>query len=430
MIERYILSQMGAIWSEENKFKTMLEVEILACEAQADLGNIPPEALTKIKSRARFDIPRIIEIEEKVHHDIIAFLTNVGENVGEEARYIHIGLTSSDIIDTSLAVRMKEAGLLIKADLLELISILQERAKGYKDTVMIGRTHGVHAEPITFGLKMLLWMDECERNLARLEEAIKTISFGKLSGAVGTYAHIDPYVEEYVCKKLGLVPARLSTQILQRDRHAHFLLILAIIAASLEKFATEIRNLQRTDILEVEEGFMSGQKGSSAMPHKRNPITCEQITGLARLVRSKAWAALENVALWHERDLTHSSVERIIVPDACILTDYILVKFKGVMENLTVYEENMRRNLERTHGLIHSQRVLLALVNKGLSREEAYQIVQRHAMHSWQEGSDFKELIKGDLDIKKHLSNEEIEASFDLDYYLRHIETIFKRFGF
>lgn len=429
MIERYTLPRMGELWSEENKFKTMLEIEILACEAQGDLGNIPKEALAKIKEESHFNIVRIKEIEDKVHHDVIAFLTNVAENVGEEARFIHMGLTSSDILDTSLAMRMRESGSIIKNDLLGLMEIIRQRAREHKQTVMVGRTHGIHAEPTTLGLKMLLWLDECERNLRRLDEAIEVISYGKLSGAVGTYAHIDPYIEEYVCKKLGLTPDRLSTQVLQRDRHAEYLLTLAIIASSLEKFATEIRNLQRTDIREVEEGFAPGQKGSSAMPHKRNPIACEQVTGLARLVRGKAWTALENVALWHERDLTHSSVERVIVPDTCILIDYILTRFKGVMENLLVYKENMLKNLERTHGLIHSQRVLLALVNKGIGREEAYEIVQRNAMRSWQEGCDFKELIKNDLDVQKYLSEQEIEDCFGLDYYLRHIDTIFKRFN-
>lgn len=429
MIERYTLPRMGELWDEENKFKTMLEVEILACEAQERLGNIPEGAVARIKERARFNIARIKEIEEETHHDVIAFLANLAENVGEEARFIHIGLTSSDILDTSLAVRMRESGFIIRDGLVDLREIIRQRAKEHKRTVMVGRTHGIHAEPTTFGLKMALWADECERNLSRLDEAIKVISFGKLSGAVGTYAHIDPYIEQYVCERLNLTPARLSTQILQRDRHAQYLLTLAIIAASLEKFATEIRNLQRTDIREVEEGFAPGQKGSSAMPHKRNPIVCEQVAGLSRLVRGKAWAALENMTLWHERDLTHSSVERVIVPDACILVDYMLTRFKWVMENLVVYPENMLRNLDRTHGLIHSQRVLLALVGHGVVREEAYSIVQRNAMRSWQEGCDFKGLIKEDLDVKRYLSEEEIEGCFTLDYYLRHIDTIFERFN-
>jgi adenylosuccinate lyase len=403
-------------------------VEILACEAQAELGKIPPHALDKIK-KAHFNIVRIKEIEERTHHDVIAFLENIAESVGEEARYIHMGLTSSDILDTSLALRMKESGELIRSKLIHLKEILIRKAREHKYTVMIGRTHGIHAEPITFGFKMAVWVDECEHNIHRLDEAIKIISYGKLSGAVGTYANIDPFVEQYVCEKLNLRAARVSTQILQRDRHAHFLLTLAIIASSLEKFATEIRNLQRTDIREVEEGFAPGQKGSSAMPHKRNPIISERVAGLARLVRTKAWGALENVALWHERDLTHSSVERVVVPDACILLDYMVTKFSEVMEGLVVYKENMRRNLDLTHGLIHSQRVLLGLIDKGLGREEAYEIVQRCAMKSWQEGLPFKELLKKDIDLKRYLTDEEIEAMFDIDYYLRNLKVIFDRMG-
>jgi adenylosuccinate lyase len=403
-------------------------VEILACEAYAKLGKIPQEALEKIR-KARFNIARIKQIEERTHHDVIAFLESIAESIGEEARYIHMGLTSSDILDTSLALRMKESGELIRKKLTRLRETLINKAKEHKYTVMIGRTHGIHAEPITFGFKMAVWVDECEENLGRLDEAIRVISYGKLSGAVGTYANIDPFVEEYVCEKLGLKAARVSTQILQRDRHAHFLLTLAIIASSLEKFATEIRNLQRTDIREVEEGFFPGQKGSSAMPHKRNPIISERIAGLARLVRTKAWGALENIALWHERDLTHSSVERVIVPDACILLDYMLTKFNEVMEGLVVYKENMRRNLDLTHGLIYSQRVLLGLINKGLRREEAYEIVQRCAMKSWREGTSFKELLKTDIEVKKYLSESEIEEMFDLKYYLRNLEVIFARMG-
>lgn len=427
MIERYTLPEMKAIWSEENKFATWLEVEVLACEAYAELGKIPREAARVIRERARFDVDRINEIEKTTRHDVVAFLTNVAEYVGEEARYIHMGLTSSDILDTSLAVRMRDAGRLLLRRLERLREVLLDQAQEHRYTLMIGRTHGVHAEPITFGLKMLLWAAETERNLQRLERAVEEISVGKIAGAVGTYATVDPFVEEYVCRRLGLVPARVSTQIVQRDRHAVFLTTLAVIGCSLEKFAVEIRNLQRTDIREAEEPFRAGQKGSSAMPHKRNPIVCERISGMARLLRGNALAAMENVALWHERDISHSSVERVIIPDSTTLLDYMLYRFTGVIEELMVYPENMRNNLARTHGLVFSQRVLLALIEKGLSREEAYTIVQRNAMESWQTGRPLRDLLLADPEAA--FSEDELDELFDYGYFVRHVDEIYRRFG-
>ncbi|MGB9802303.1 adenylosuccinate lyase [Desulfofundulus sp.] len=429
MIERYTLPEMKAIWSQENKFRKWLEVEIYACEAMAEMGLIPEEAFRQIREKADFNIRRIEEIEAVVNHDVIAFLTCVGEYVGDAARYIHMGLTSSDVLDTALAVLMKEAGQQILRRLEELRVVLLERAREHRYTLMIGRTHGVHAEPITFGLKMLLWVAETERNINRMKRAIDIISVGKISGAVGTYANIDPRVEAHVCRRLGLRPARISTQVLQRDRHAEFMTTLAVIGSSLDKFATEIRNLQRTDILEVEEYFARGQKGSSAMPHKRNPITAERISGLARILRGNALAALENVALWHERDISHSSVERVIIPDSTITLDYMLYKMTAIMKELLVYPENMRKNLERTHGLLFSQRVLLALVEKGLSRERAYELVQRNAMRSWREGIGLETLLKEDGDITAVLSPQEIESLFNYEYHLRHVDEIYRRFG-
>lgn len=427
MIPRYSLPQMKSIWEDENKYSKWLKIEILACEAQAKLGNIPAEAVVEIKSKAKFNPDRIAEIEKEVRHDVVAFLTNLAEYIGPASKYIHFGMTSSDVLDTTLALQMREAADILIEDVKKFIKILQRRAKEHKDTTMIGRTHGVHAEPITFGLKLAQWVFEMKRNLIRLERAKETISYGKISGAVGTYANIDPSVEGYVCDKLNLKPAEVSTQILQRDRHAEYLTTLAIVAASLDKFATEIRNLQRTDVLEVEEPFAEGQKGSSAMPHKRNPIICERICGLARVIRSNAQAALENVALWHERDISHSSVERVIIPDSTILLDYILNKFAKIMDGLVVYPKNMKKNLEKTRGLIFSQRVLLALIQKGVSREEAYQLVQHNAMKSWREGSDFQELLVEDKRVREHLSPGEINECFDLQYYLRNVGVIFKR---
>ncbi|WP_066637180.1 adenylosuccinate lyase [Desulfolucanica intricata] len=429
MIERYTLPEMKRIWAQENKFRRWLDVEIYACEALNEMGVIPDDALQQIKERANFTVERILEIEEVTNHDVIAFLTCVGEYVGEASKYIHFGLTSSDVVDTALSALIKEAGEQILGRLERLHAVLIEKAKEHRNTLMIGRTHGIHAEPMTFGLKMLLWAAETERNIERMKTAIKTVSVGKISGAVGTYANIDPGVEAHVCKRLGLTPAKVSTQIIQRDRHAEFMTTLAVIASSLEKFATEIRSLQRTDILEAEEYFSKGQKGSSAMPHKRNPIVTERISGMARLVRGNALAAMENVTLWHERDISHSSVERVIIPDSTTTVDYMLHKFINIMENLLVYPENMLRNLERTHGLIFSQRVLLALVDKGLSRERAYELVQRNAMPSWRTGEPFQELLNKDEEITSVMTKEEIAELFDYQYHLQKIDEIYSRFG-
>lgn len=429
MIERYSLPRMRAIWSEENKFQKWLEVEIAACEAEAKLGVIPKDALAEIKKKASFDVKRISQIEEEVQHDVIAFLTVVSEKVGPAAKYIHYGMTSSDVVDTALSLQLKEAADLLIEAAGKLVRLLKSRAKEFKKTVMIGRTHGVHAEPITFGLKLLLWSFEMERNLERLKRAKEVISYGKISGAVGTYANVDPRVEEEVCQKLGLKPAEVSNQILQRDRHAEYLSALAITASSLEKFATEIRGLQRTEILEVEEPFGKGQKGSSAMPHKKNPIICERICGLARVVRANALASYEDISLWHERDISHSSVERIILPGSTILLDYMLKVFIDVVEGLQVYPDNMKKNLQITQGLIYSQRVLLALVEKGFSREEAYRLVQQSAMRVWAGEGHLKELLLGDAKVKKCLSPREIDELFDTGYYLRHVDAVFKKAG-
>ena len=429
MIARYTRPEMGKIWSDENRFRTWLKVEILVCEAQTELGEIPKEVLAKIKERAHFEAARIPEIEETVKHDVIAFLTNVAEYVGPESRYIHLGMTSSDLLDTSLACLMREAGQILFEDLTRLRQVLGKRALEFKNTVCIGRSHGVHAEPTTFGLKLALWYDEIGRGIKRLEKAIETISVGKISGAVGTFAHINPWVEEYVCEKLNLTPAPVSTQIVQRDRHAEYLTTLSLIASSLEKFATEIRNLQRTEILEAEESFTKGQKGSSAMPHKRNPVTCERIAGLARVIRANALAALENVPLWHERDITHSSVERIVIPDSTIALDYMLNQFTKIIENLEVYPQNMIRNLEKTKGLVFSQALLLALTKKGLTREESYQLIQNRAMEIWNSEGDFKTAILSEPKICDLLTHEEIENCFELRNNLRNVEYIFKRIG-
>jgi len=435
MIPRYTRPEMGRIWSEENKFAAWLQVELLACEAQAELGVVPAEALAAIRERARFDTTRVLEIEETVKHDVIAFLTNVAEHVGSESRFIHLGMTSSDLLDTALALQIKQASALIFDKLAKLREAICKQALAHRNTVCIGRSHGVHAEPTTFGLKMAMWHAEVGRQIERFEHAVKSVAVGKISGAVGTYAHIDPDVEVYVCEQLGLTPAPISTQIVQRDRHAEFLNTLALIAASLEKFATEIRSLQRTEILEVEEPFSKGQKGSSAMPHKRNPIMCERIAGLARVLRGHAVAAMENVALWHERDISHSSVERIVLPDSLILLDYMLHQFTRVVADMHVYPENMRRNLERTQGLIFSQQVLLALTHKGMVREEAYRVVQEHAMAIWQ-GLDyktraaeplFKTRLQSDATIRRYLDERELGQCFDLEKNLRHVDTIFER---
>jgi len=429
LIERYSRPEMAEIWIDQNKFATWLKVEILACEALTELGEIPKEALANIKAKANFDKSRVLEIEETVKHDVIAFLTNVAEYVGPDSRYIHLGMTSSDLLDTALSSLMRQAGGLLLDGLKELRKVLGERAIEFKKTVCIGRSHGIHAEPTTFGLKMALWHDEVGRGIERLERAVETISVGKISGAVGTFAHIDPWVESYVCAKLELKPAPVSTQIIQRDRHAEFLGVLALIAASLEKFATEIRNLQRTEIMETEEPFTKGQKGSSAMPHKRNPVASENISGLARLIRANASAALENIALWHERDISHSSVERIVIPDSTIALDYMLHRFTKVVSNLVVYPERMLENLHMTKGLIFSQAVLLALAKKGITREKAYQLVQENAMEVWESGEDFREKVLDDEGIGVHLNKAEIESCFDLDENLKNVDFIFERIG-
>lgn len=420
---------MGKIWEDENKFRIWLEIEILACEAQSQLGIVPKDAVKVIREKARFDVKRVLEIENEVKHDVIAFLTNVGEYVGAESRYIHLGMTSSDVLDTALAVQMKQSIELLIKDLELLKNVLAQRAKEFKYTVMIGRTHGIHAEPITFGLKLALWYAETIRNIDRLKAAAGTISVGKISGAVGTYQHLDPSVERHVCEKLGLKASPISTQVLQRDRHAEFMNALAVCGCSLEKFATEVRHLQKTEVLEAEEYFSKGQKGSSAMPHKRNPITCERISGLSRVLRGNALAAMENVALWHERDITHSSVERVIVPDSCILLDYMLAQFTMIVEKLLVYPENMEKNLKSTHGLLFSQEVLLALTKKGMKREDAYRLVQERAMKVWENGSDFRELIGGSEEVKKLLTDADLDELFDPKRSLKQVDYIFKRVG-
>ncbi|MFC1485032.1 adenylosuccinate lyase [bacterium] len=429
MIPRYSREKMAKIWTDEYKFKKMLEIEIYACEILCKKGHIPESALKNIKEKAKFDIKRIKEIEDTVKHDIIAFLTAVGENVGQDSRFIHMGLTSSDILDTALASIMKEALAILKEDITELLEVLKNQAKKYKNLPMVGRTHGIHAEPMTFGLKLALWYSDMKRNLERLEELEKRIAVGKISGAVGTFANLDPYVEEYICEKMGLTPDPISTQVVQRDRHAEYLTTLALIAGTIEKIATELRNLQRTDIREVEESFSKGQKGSSAMPHKKNPISSEQITGLSRVIRSNSIAGMENIALWHERDISHSSVERIIMPDSSILLDYILQKSRNIILNIVVYEDNMKENLYKTQGLFFSQRLMLSLVDKGLTREEAYHLVQRNSLKSWDIKKPLKELISEDADITNKLSPSEIDNIFSLDYFLRNIDIIFQRLG-
>jgi adenylosuccinate lyase len=429
MISRYTRKEMGNIWSEGNKFRLWLEIELSACEAQARLGTIPKQAAARIRKRAKFSIRRIQEIEKETKHDVIAFLTNVAESVGAESRYVHLGMTSSDILDTALGLQMKQSGELLLKDLKQLRSVLAKRAKEFKHTVMVGRTHGIHAEPTTFGLKLALWYDETNRNISRLERAVETISVGQISGAVGTYGHLDPFVERYVCEKLGLRPAPISSQVLQRDLHAEFLTTLAIIGSSLEQFATEIRHLQRTEILEAEEYFSKGQKGSSAMPHKRNPITCERVAGLARVLRGNALAALENVSLWHERDITHSSVERVIIPDSCILADYMIATFSKIMENLLVYPENMKKNLQLTKGLIFSESVLLALTKKGWKREDAYRVVQAAAMEVWENKKDFKTVLKENKEMKRAFKNGEIDGLFDLKKSMGQVDYIFEQVG-
>ncbi|MYL43165.1 adenylosuccinate lyase [Virgibacillus salexigens] len=429
MIERYTREEMGSIWKEENKFNAWLEVEILACEAWSELGVIPKEDVEKLRAKASFDMPRIYEIEQETRHDVVAFTRAVSETLGEERKWVHYGLTSTDVVDTALSYVIKQANEILRKDLLQFIDILKDKASEHKHTVMMGRTHGVHAEPTTFGLKLALWYEEMQRNLERFEAAAANIEFGKLSGAVGTYANIDPYVEQYVCGKLGLTPAPVSTQTLQRDRHAAYMSTLALIATSIEKFATEIRGLQKTETREVEERFAKGQKGSSAMPHKRNPIGSENMTGMARVIRGYMTTAYENVSLWHERDISHSSAERVILPDATIALNYMLNRFANIIKNLTVFPENMKKNIDKTYGVIFSQRVLLALIDKGMVREEAYDIVQPKAMQAWESGTHFKQLVEADEQITSQLSPAEIEDCFDYTYHLKNVDVIFDRIG-
>jgi len=427
MIERYTRPEMGRIWTLENKYRKWLDVEVAVCEARAERGEIPPQAMQDIREKAAFNVCRIDAIEKETQHDVIAFLTNVAEHVGPASRFIHEGLTSSDVLDTANALLFVEAADLLLQDVDQLLAVLKRRAFEFKDTVTIGRSHGVHAEPMTFGMKFALWYAEMRRNRERLERARQTMRVGKISGAVGTYANIDPDIEARVCRRLGLEPAPISTQVIQRDRYAEFFATLALIGCSIEKIAVEIRHLQRTEVREAEEYFAPGQKGSSAMPHKRNPIACENLSGLARILRTNALAAMENVALWHERDISHSSVERVIGPDSTILCDTMLVRLTRVLDRLLVYPDRMRRNLELTGGLFYSQRVLLALTGKGLSREEAYRLVQRNAMKVWHEGGNLKERLQEDQEIMRCLSPEELAPLFDLGYHLKHVDTIFKK---
>ena len=429
MIERYTGKKMGAIWSDQNKFSIWLRIEVLACEAMCRMGMIPAADFARIRTRAGFRVSRIAKIETKVHHDVIAFLTNVAENVGPSSRFIHRGLTSSDVLDTALAVQMVQAADILAADVRALRRTLAAKARRFKNTPMIGRTHGVHAEPITFGLKLALMYDEFGRALERLENARRTVAVGKLSGAVGTHAHLSPAVERHVCRKLGLRPAAISTQVLQRDRHAEYMSTLALVGASVERWAQEFRHLQRTEVLEVEEGFEAGQKGSSAMPHKKNPITGEKLCGLARLLRGNALAALENVPLWHERDISHSSVERIIVPDSTTALDHMLTQLDRLVARMKVYPARMKENLNLTGGLISSQQVLLTLVDKGFSREQAYEIVQRNAMKSWKERTPLRSLLEADPDVAGRVTAGDLDRAFDLSNHFRDIDRTFKAVG-
>ena len=427
MIPRYSRERMAAVWSPENRYRTWLDIEIRACEAMARRGEIPAASLRRIKARAGFDVARIDEIEKTTKHDVIAFLTSVTEKVGEDGRFIHMGLTSSDILDTSLAILLREAAGILIEDLDQLLEVLKKKAFAHKQTVMIGRSHGIHAEPITFGLKMALWHQEMQRNRERMVRARETVSVGKIAGAVGTFSFVDPAVEAYVCRKLGLKPAPVSSQIVQRDRHAEFFSTLAIVASSIDKFAQEIRLLQRTEVREAEEYFSPGQKGSSAMPHKRNPVLSENLSGLSRLLRAYALAALENVALWHERDISHSSVERVIGPDATILLDFMLSRFTGMIDQLVVYPDRMRSNVEMTHGVIYSQMVLLKLIEKGMSREAAYAVVQRNAMKSWERGIAFQSLLRKDREVMGCLRAEDLDRLFRVEHFLKNVDFIFDR---
>ncbi|MEH6940570.1 adenylosuccinate lyase [Bacillus sp. JJ722] len=429
MIERYTRPEMGAIWTEENRFNAWLEVEILACEAWSELGVIPKEDVKLLRENASFNIDRILEIELETRHDVVAFTRAVSETLGEERKWVHYGLTSTDVVDTANSYLLKQANDILQADLERFVEILKNKALEHKYTVMMGRTHGVHAEPTTFGLKLALWYAEMQRNLERFKAGRESVEYGKISGAVGTYANIDPFVEKYVCEKLGTKPAPISTQTLQRDRHAHYMSTIALIATSIEKFAVEIRGLQKSETREVEEAFAKGQKGSSAMPHKRNPIGSENMTGLARVIRGYMMTAYENVPLWHERDISHSSAERVILPDATIALNYMLNRFGNIVKNLTVFPDNMKRNMDRTLGLIYSQRVLLALIDKGLAREEAYDTVQPRAMQAWDEQVQFRTLIESDDKITSLLSPEEIADCFDYNYHLKNVDVIFERVG-
>lgn len=427
MICRYTLPEMGAVWSEENKFQKWLDVELAVCEVHAEMGTIPRDALEQIKSRAKFSVARINEIERTTNHDVIAFTTNLAEEIGAAARYVHFGLTSSDVVDTANALLLREACDILLEKIDGLLAILRRRAFEFKSTPQIGRTHGIHAEPTSFGLTFALWFSEMTRNRERLVRAREATAVGKISGAVGAFAHLDPIVEERVCERLGLKVAAVSTQIIQRDRYAEYLCTLAIIAATLDKFALNVRHWQRTEVREAQERFAKGQKGSSAMPHKRNPIISERICGLARVIRGNSLVGLENVALWHERDISHSSAERVVLPDSSIALDYILQKTISLLDGLVVYPERMLENLNATHGLIFSGQLLLVLTQKGLAREQAYEWVQRNAMKAWDENGDFQELVKEDRDINAHLSPKEIERVFALDTYLRNVDTIFRR---
>ena len=429
MIERYTRPEMGNIWTEKNRFNAWLEVEILACEAWSELGVIPKEDVKLLRQNASFDVERINEIEKDTRHDVVAFTRAVSETLGEERKWVHYGLTSTDVVDTALSYVIKQANDILSKDLNNFVEILKNKAKEHKYTIQMGRTHGVHAEPTTFGLKLALWYQEMKRNVERFDAARKNIEVGKISGAVGTYANIDPFVEQFVCEKLGLEAAPISTQTLQRDRHAHYMSTLALIATSIEKFAVEIRGLQKSETREVEEFFAKGQKGSSAMPHKRNPIGSENMTGMARVIRGYMMTAYENVALWHERDISHSSAERIILPDATIALNYMLNRFSNIVKNLTVYPENMKRNMDRTLGLIFSQRVLLALIDKGLVREEAYDTVQPHAMDAWEQQVPFRSLIDKDDKITSLLTKEELDDCFDPTHHLKNVDVIFDRLG-
>lgn len=429
MIERYSRPEMQAIWSEQNRFQAWLEVEILACEAWSELGVIPQEDVAKIREKASFDLNRIAEIETETRHDVVAFTRSVSESLGEERKWVHYGLTSTDVVDTANSYLIKQANVILRRDLKNFLQILKKRAQEHKYTVMMGRTHGIHAEPTTFGLKLALWYSEMERNLERFEAAARFIEVGKISGAVGTYANIDPFVERYVCEKLGLEPAPISTQTLQRDRHAGYLSTLALLATSIEKFATEIRALQKSETREVEEYFSPGQTGSSAMPHKRNPIGSENMTGLARVLRGYMVTAYENVALWHERDISHSSAERIIIPDATTLLNYMLNRFGRIMDQLTVFPDMMKKNMDHSLGLIYSQQVMLALIEQGLTREEAYGLVQPTAMEAWSKQMSFLELVLVNPEIRKHLTEDAVRGCFDYNQHLVHVDLIFDRLG-